>query len=89
MIKIQLTRDELEEAIDTYAREKLLSYSLLKDNDIRITQGKSASATVLVIPKTATKEDTLAAMEEASDEMEAVSGQPDVPEPVTTTTMFE
>jgi hypothetical protein len=89
MIKIQLTRDELEIAVQNYIKDEVLDPSLLRNNDIRITQGKSASATVLVIPKTATKEDTLAAMEEASDEIEAVSGQPDVPEPVTTTTMFE
>ena len=88
MIKLSLTRDEIEEALTEYAR-KVFSMPMLVNNDVKITQGKSASATIILIPKTATKEDTLAAIEEAEKDIEIIAGQPDIPvEPVTNTRMF-
>ena len=79
MIKINLTREEIEDAIVAYAKDKILAYGLLKDNDIKVSQGKSASATILIVPKKATEEETAAAIAEEDEAMDTVAGQPDVP----------
>ena len=84
MIKVSLSRDEIEEALIAYA-DKMFSSKILVDNDIKITQGKSASATVILVPKSATKEESAKAMSEAEKEIETVAGQSE-PEPVETPT---
>ena len=84
MIKVSLSRDEIEEAIKVYVKE-ILSYGILEDNDIKISQGKSATATIVIIPKSASKEEANFAVSEAEKEIETIAGQP---EPVHTTTTF-
>jgi hypothetical protein len=79
MIKVTLTRDEIEQAITEYAEDKLFSSGLLRDNNIKVTQGKSASATILVIPNEATKEEEEALIEQADKEIDTIAGQPDIP----------
>jgi len=88
MIKISLTREEIEEAIVAYAKDKVLSYAILKENDIKVSQGKSATATILIMPKKATQEEADEAISEAEKEIETVAGQPDVAEPTTTVAGF-
>jgi hypothetical protein len=77
MIKINLTREELEEAINDYVKDKLLTYSVINNNTIKVTQGKSAYATVLIMPKNISKDEEIDALAEANDEMEKIAGQPD------------
>jgi len=86
MIKISLSRDEIEEALVAYA-DKMLSGNILSGHDIKITQGKSASATVVLVPKGMSKEKAAQAVSEAEKEIETVAGQPD-PEPTTTVNGF-
>ncbi len=84
MIKITLTRDEIEQAIESYAKEKILGYDLLRNNSIKVSQGKSASATILIIPDGASAEETAEAVSAEDKEIEKVAGQPDVPVGMTT-----
>ena len=80
MIKISLTRDEIEDAIIAFAKDKILSYGILDENDIKVSQGKSATATILIVPKKATEAEAAEAISEAEKEIETVAGQPDVVE---------
>ena len=65
MIKITLTREEIEQAITEYAKDKILSYDLLNKNSIKVSQGKSASATILIMPNDTSEADVaLAVLEE-------------------------
>jgi len=88
MIKISLTRDEIEDAIIAYAKDKVLSYNILDENDIKVSQGKSATATILIVPKKATEAEAAEAISEAEKEIETVAGQPDVAETTTTVAGF-
>ncbi|RLA61970.1 MAG: hypothetical protein DRQ78_08360, partial [Epsilonproteobacteria bacterium] len=76
MIKVSLSRDEIEEALMAYA-DKMFSSQMLVNNDIKITQGKSASATVVLVPKGATKEEAAKAISEAEKDIETIAGQPE------------
>ena len=82
MIKVSLSRDEIEEALIEYA-DKMFSNTMLVNHDIKITQGKSASATVVLIPKGMSKEKADQAVSQAEKEIETVAGQPE-PEPTET-----
>ncbi len=76
MIKVSLSRDEIEEALIEYAKD-MLSSQMLVNHDIKITQGKSASATVVLVPKGTSKEKADEAVSQAEKEIETVAGQPD------------
>ncbi len=53
MVEIKLGREEIEEAIEVYVKTKVLSYGNQDDYEIKITQGKAASATITLKPKQA------------------------------------
>ena len=80
MITINLTREEIEQAIVKYAEDNILGYAILKKNTVKVTQGKSAVAKIILVPNEATKEETEEALSQSEKELEAVAGQPDVPE---------
>ena len=88
MIKISLTREEIEEAIIAFAKDKILSYGIEQGHNIKVSQGKSANATILLVPKGVSEEEAKAAVSKEDQEIETVAGQPDVPEPTTTVAGF-
>ena len=50
MVVIELGRDEIEAAINMYVKDKVLSYANKDDFELKIVQGKSASAKVTLLP---------------------------------------
>ncbi len=78
MIKISLSRDEIEEAIIAFAQSKILDASLLRENTIKVSQGKSASATILVVPNGTSEADAASAVSAEDKAVETAAGQPDV-----------
>ena len=88
MIKISLSRDEIEEAVIAYAKDKILDTALLRENSIKISQGKSASATIFIVPNGTSEEDAKIVVSAEDKAIETAAGQPDIPVPTATVNTF-